>query len=496
MQEFDAIVIGSGISGACTARELARWQLRTAVLEKDADFCAGATKGNSATVHSGHDAAYGTKKAYYNVRGNAMYDDLCRELSVPFRRNGTIVFAASETELAEVRRLKENADKNGVPGVQVLDREGLERLEPGWGETVLGALYAPTGGMVCPYTLTFALCENAHKNGVRFFRNAGVRQIVREDSVFILTTDAGQFRCRYLFNCAGTHADEMNNFVSSHKITIQPRRGSHIILDRKLAPHVHATLCQTPADLSGGGHTKGMGLMPTMDGTLLLGCEAVTVENRDNTATTREGLDEILNYFRANWAKLPISRAIPVFPQQAVIGAFAGLRPHPTGDDYILGEPDDCPRFCNLAGIESPGLTAAPAIARELVQQAAQRYGWKANGAFDPLRRAPKPFRLMNFAERERAIAADADYGAVICRCEMVTRAEVLAAIRGELGARSVNAVKMRVRAGMGRCQGGFCGPEVVRLLSEELGIPMTEVLQAGQGSNVLLYETCSEALE
>ncbi len=163
MQEFDAIVIGSGISGACTARELARWQLRTAVLEKDADFCAGATKGNSATVHSGHDAAYGTKKAYYNVRGNAMYDDLCRELSVPFRRNGTIVFAASETELAEVRRLKENADKNGVPGVRVLDREGLERLEPGWGETVLGALYAPTGGMVCPYTLTFALCENAHK---------------------------------------------------------------------------------------------------------------------------------------------------------------------------------------------------------------------------------------------------------------------------------------------------------------------------------------------
>ncbi len=288
----------------------------------------------------------------------------------------------------------------------------------------------------------------------------------------------------------------MNNFVSSHKITIQPRRGSHIILDRKLAPHVHATLCQTPADLPGGGHTKGMGLMPTMDGTLLLGCEAVTVENRDNTATTREGLDEILNYFRANWAKLPISRAIPVFPQQAVIGAFAGLRPHPTGDDYILGEPDDCSRFYNLTGIESPGLTAAPAIARELVQQAAQRYGWKANGAFDPLRRAPKPFRLMNFAERERAIAANADYGAVICRCEMVTRAEVLAAIRGELGARSVNAVKMRVRAGMGRCQGGFCGPEVVRLLSEELGIPMTEVLQAGQGSNVLLYETCSEALE
>lgn len=495
MYKFDAIIIGSGISGACIARELSRWNLKIAVLEKATDFCAGASKGNSATIHSGHDAAYGSLKAYYNVRGNAMYDTLCRELSVPFYRNGTIVFASSKAELDEVHRLKENADLNGVPNVQILDYDALTRLEPGWSTAVLGALYAPTGGVVCPYTLTFALCENAHQNGVVFFRNTEVRHIERKKSSFLLTTNLGLFHSQYVFNCAGTHADEINNFVSTQTITIQPRKGSHIILDKCLSPHVHSTLCQTPIDLPGGGHTKGMGLMPTIDKTLLLGCEAIPVTDKDDTATTREGLASILTYFRNNWSMFPISRAIPTFPQQYIIGAFAGLRPHPVGDEYIIGEAVDCPGFFNMAGIESPGLTAAPAIAANLIQSAAHKYGFSPNTSFNPIRRVSKSFRDMTETERSQAIESDPNYGDILCRCELVTRAEILSAIHGELGARSVNAIKMRVRAGMGRCQGGFCSPEIVRLLSEELGISMTDVLQSESGSNVLLYETCSEIL-
>lgn len=491
---YDAIIIGSGISGSSLARELARYRLRTAVLEKGGDLCSGATRGNSATVHSGHDATFGTLKAKYNVLGNAMYDRLCAELSVPFRRNGTILFAASGAEWREAERLKKNADKNGVPGVRLLSREELEKLEGGWGEGVLGGLYAPTGGMVCPYTLAFALCENAAENGVDFYRGTEVTAIEkRPTGGFLLHTGGGDFTARYVFNCAGTHADEMNSFVSAHTFRIFPRKGEHIILDRKLAPYVRATWSQMPHDLPSGGHTKGMGLMPTVDGTILLGCDAHDVSDKDDMSTTSAGLEEVLGYFEENWHHLPISRACPQFPKHMVIGAFAGLRPHPEGDDFILGEAEDAPGFFNMAGIESPGVTAAPAIARDIAVQAAEKYGFPLNGGFQPLRRRPKPFREMDQEEREAAIAADPDYGRLICRCEQVTRAEVLQAIRGPVGARSVSGVKMRTRAGMGRCQGGFCGAEVVWMLSEELGIPMTAVRQGGEGSEVLCRPVCEE---
>ena len=493
---YDAVVIGSGISGASIARELSKYSLRTAVLEKSSDLCAGATRGNSATVHSGHDAAHGTLKAKYNVLGNAMYDVLCEELSVPFVRNGTILFAVSEEEMSEVRRLKENADQNSVPGVRILNREELEEIESGWGGEVIGGLYAPTGGMVCPYTLTFALCENAAENGVDFYRDTEVTGIERQGEGYLLHTSGGTFHAAYVFNCAGVHADEMNNFVSARTFRILPRKGEHIILDKKLAPYVKATWSQPPHDLPSGGHTKGMGLMPSVDGTVILGCDAHDVYSKEDMSTTDVGLKEILSYFEENWRHLPLHRVCPQFPRSMVIGAFGGLRPHPEGDDFIIGEVEDAPGFFNMAGIESPGLTAAPAIARDLTQQAAEKYGFPANEKFQPLRKRPKPFREMDQAEREAAIASDPDYGKLICRCEQVTRAEVLQAVRGPVGARSVNGVKMRTRAGMGRCQGGFCGPEVVRILSEELGIPLTAVLQSGTGSEVLCGAICEEVEE
>lgn len=487
---YDVIVIGAGISGSCVARELSKYRLNVAVLEKGSDLCAGATKGNSATVHSGHDAAYGSKKAYYNVRGNAMYDMLCKELSVPFHRNGTIVFAASKDEMTEIHRLKENADKNLVPDVRILSREELLKLEPFWGPEVCGALYAPTGGMVCPYSLTFALCENAAFNGVRFFLDTCVTHILKTETGFLLKTNHGNYTASFIFNCAGTHADEMNNFVSSAKIKIIPRKGSHIIMDKKLFPHVHTTWCQTPSKLPDGGHTKGMGIMPTVDGTLLLGCEALPTKDKDDISTTKEGLNEVLNYFERNWKHFPLSNYYPCFPKNMIIGAFAGLRPHPETDDFILGEPKDVPRFINMAGIESPGLTAAPAIAADLTAWTAHTYFWQKNSNFHPIRNTKKPFREMTEAEKDAAIQENPDYGKIVCRCEQVTKAEILDAIRSPLGAHSVNAVKMRTRAGMGRCQGGFCGPEVVRILSDELHIPMTDVTLFDKNSRILLCET------
>lgn len=489
---YDAIIIGSGISGASLASALSRYRLRIAVLEKDSDVCGGASRSNSATVHSGHDAAYGSLKARYNVLGNAMYDRLCADLSVPFQRNGMILFATNAVDMEEVSRLKQNADRNGVPGVEVLDRASLIALEGSFGADVIGGLYAPTSGQVCPYSLVIALCEHAAENGVSFFLNTAAQQIRVENGTFRVHTSRRDFEARFVFNCAGVYADEFNNSVSRHSFHITPRKGEHLILDKTLAPYVKSTISQTPFRLPSGGHTKGMGIMPSMDGTLILGCNSHDVADKEDTATSAEGLSQIVRFFEENWRHLPISNTIPTFPRHRIISAFAGLRPHPDTDDFILGEAADVPGFYNMAGIESPGLTAAPAIAQELAAEFAEKYCIPANAAFCPTRIRPKAFRSMSAEEREQAIASDSNYGRIVCRCEQVTRADILRAIHAPVGARTVDAVKMRTRAGMGRCQGGFCCPEVVALLSEELGIPGTEVTMSGAGSPVIPYESCS----
>jgi len=494
---FDAIVIGAGISGASIARELARYKLKILVLEKASDICVGTSRGNSATVHSGHDTLPGSKKAYFNVLGNAMYEVLCQELSVPFMRNGTIVFATTEKDMETIYNLKERADANKVPDVQVLDRKGLIKIEAGFGNDVLGGLYAPTGGIVCPYTLVTHTCYNAAKNGVEFLLNTEVSHIKKVNGMWLINTNHGNFTVKYVFNCAGTHADIINNMVSSKSFKIIPRKGEHIVLDKRFANLVKATISQTPTDLPGGGHTKGMGMMPSVDGTLILGCPAYEVEDPDDSSTQENGLNQIINYFVQYWNCFPISKDIPQFPKKDIINCFGGVRAHLDTDDFIIGEVEDAPGFFNAVGIESPGLTAGPAIGRYLVTEAANKYGFEKNFNFYPHYICKKPFREMNDSERIEAIHENPDYGKLICRCEQVTLAEIKAAIHAPIGASSIDAVKMRTRAGMGRCQGGFCSPEVLRILADELGVTPLEITQRGEGSNVLVGRIgCSEKEE
>lgn len=487
---WDAIIIGAGISGCSVARELARYQLKVLVLEKGHDVCAGTTKGNSATVHVGYDPDPGSNKAIYNVRGSRMYPELCRELQVPYLKNGLVMIALDEEQMEEVRKLHEMGQRNGVR-TEVCDRARILEIEPDMGEGVIGGLWVPDSGMVCPYNLVMALAENSARNGVEFRTSTQALSVERDGGEWLVSTPDETFRTKYVFNCAGTHADKFNNMVSADVFHIIPREGQHLIMDRDFAPYVKTTIYPTPELLPGGGHTKGMGLMPSVDGTLILGCNADDVDDPDFSANTREGIDKILDFFEARWKYMPISKHVPKFPRDAVITAYGGSRAHPDRDDFILGEPKDAPNFINLAGIESPGVTAAPAIAIDMVKILVDRERPALKQDYKPGREIKKPFRTMTAEERREAIKADPDYARIVCRCEQVTEAEIRDAIRRPVGARSVSAVKMRTRAGMGRCQGGFCSPRVLEILCEELGLDPLEVTQSGGRSNILVGRAC-----
>jgi len=447
-------------------------------------------------VHGGFDPTPGSLKAIYNVKGNRMFDALCRELEVPFERSGTLILATSEADMKEVHRLHECGEQNGVP-TEVMDRPALLKRWPTMGEGAVGALFCPSGGIVCPYTLVIAMCENAARNGVEFFLHTEVTSITPIDGGWHIETRDGQtFDTRLVLNCAGTHADQLNNMVSSDKFKIIPRFGAHLIMDREYIKWVDTTITQTPAELPSGGHTKGMGIMPSADGTVILGCDAEDYTDPDDVATTARSIDRIVSYFKTFWKYLPISAAYPEFPVEGVINAYGGLRPHPDRDDYIIGEAPDAPGFINAAGIESPGLTAGPAIGEHLADLAVEKLSAQKNEHYLPGREVLKPFREMNEEERKEAIRRNPDYAKIVCRCEQVTEAEIRDAIRRPVGARSVNAVKMRTRAGMGRCQGGFCQSRVVEILCEELHLTPLEVTQSGGDSHILLGECCSHRFE
>ncbi len=470
----DVVVIGAGVVGCAIARELARYDLKVIVLEMTADVAEGATKANSAIVHAGFDAAPGSLKARFNVQGNEMFASVCQELGVPFIRNGSIVAAFAPEEVVELKKLQERGVVNGGPELRILELADLRALEPNISNRAVAALYAPTGGICCPYELTWRLAQHAAINGVEFRFEHAVTTVARHADGWRVTCDNGSvFETRAIVNAAGLHSDKLNNQVSARKIKITARRGEYLMLDKALAGTFKTTIFQAPTPMG-----KGVLVSPTVDDTLIVGPTAEDIPDKGDVQTTREGIDKILLHADKVWQGLPRS---------AVITTFAGLRAHGDSGDFVLGAPDDAPGFFNAAAIESPGLTAAPAIGE-----------WLANGVREWLGatrkdewRAPvlpaKAFRHMSNAERVAAIREDARYGRIICRCETVAEAEIRAAISAPVGARTLDGVKRRTRSGMGRCQGGFCAPRIIALLCEELGVPPEQITKFGGESHILV---------
>ena len=512
---FDVIIVGAGSVGCATARELSRYRLRVLVLEKGHDLCAGASKCNSGMIHAGYDPIPGTNEAKFNAPGCRLMYQICDELSVPYLKNGTTIFATDESGMRELYKLEGFARENHVRA-EIVTPPSLYELLPDIGKDVKAVLWVPDGGVTNPFSVTFALAENAWANGVKFYKEAEVTDIQKSEEGFLVTAGmpASQamdipgttpadaqpeggtcpvtFSARMVINCAGGHSDVINNMVSEKKFRIIPRFGAHVVLDRKHSDKLTTTLMETPHDLPGGGHTKGMAIITTTGGTMLLGCDATEVDDPDFTDTRRESIEQIVDYFKKAWKDLPLGSDGTPFPEDEIISIFGGCRPHADTNDFVIGEPDDAPGFVNAGGTESPAFTACYAIAQHVASICIDRLKPPVNENFDPHRPAKKAFRDMTNEERRAAIAENPDYAKIVCRCEMVTEAEIRDAIRRPLGARSISEIKLRTRAGMGRCQGGFCSPRVLEILSEELGISPLEVTQCGGSSRVLAGLACN----
>ena len=473
---YDAVIIGGGAVGCAVARYLSRYRLSICLVERGEDVCVGTSKANSAICHAGFDAPVGSAKARFNVEGSRMMEGLSQELDFPYRRCGSLVLCFDEAELPHLRELLERGVQNGVEGLEILDRAALRALEPAVSDKAVAALWAPTGAVLCPFGMTIALAENAAANGCAFRFNTEVARIERRDGFFRLHTGGDCIDTRVVISAAGVYGDALHNQLCADKLTIVPRRGEYCLLDRTCGQLVQHTIFQLPSVMG-----KGVLVTPTVHGNLLVGPTAVDQPDKDRTATTAEGLRSVAE---------TAAKSVENLPMRDVITSFAGLRAHLSGpeDDFIVGESTD--GFFEAVGIESPGLSSAPAIGRYLAELAAAKLHAAEKEDFIAQRRDMPHPREMDFASRQDLIARDPAYGQVICRCEGVTEGEIRDAIRRVPGARSLDGVKRRVRAGMGRCQGGFCGPKVMELLSRELHVPITALTKGGGESRLLAGRT------
>lgn len=471
--DTDVIIIGGGVTGCAIARYLSRYDVDALVLERNEDVCTGTSKANSGIVHAGFDAKEGSLKARLNVEGNRLMEDLSKELDFHFKRNGSLVLCNDKNDLPKIDELKARGERNGVTGLKVIDRDELLKMEPNISESAVGALYAPTGGIVDPFMLTIALAENACDNGIAFSFNKSVENIRKIDGGYEVVTNAGTYTAKVVINAAGVYADKIHNMVSAEKINIVARKGEYFLLDKSAGNHVHSTIFGLPTP-----YGKGILISPTVHGNLLVGPTATDIDDKEGTETTASGLNEI----RGKIA----DRAVNV-PMNTVITSFTGLRAHDDKGDFIIEEVKDAPGFIDVAGIESPGLSSAPAIGIMVSDMVRDMLSLEENKAYNPVRKGIlKPFELSD-KERDELIKENPAYARVICRCEMITEGEIIDALTRILPARSLDGVKRRVRAGMGRCQGGFCSPLVMRLISEHTGIPMEEVTKFGGNSKQIL---------
>lgn len=474
----DVIIIGSGVIGAACAYELSKFKLNVTVLEKSGDIANGATKANSGIVHAGYDPLPGTAMARLNVKGNALIEPLCKKLDVPFKRIGSHVLAFDENDLKTIRVLYERGVKNGVPRLRLLDAAEVKRMEPSVSENVCGSLYAPSAGIVSPWELCLGLAETAVRNGVSLEQNTEVRSIRRGNGVFHVSTSKGEFFCRYLLNAAGVNSGRIHDMIARPYFTITPSRGEYYLLDKSESERVNSVLFQCPNELG-----KGVLVSPTAHGNLIVGPNAERIDAPDDVSTTAAGLA---------FVREAALKSVPGLNLRENIRNFAGVRANHSADDFLIGECADVPGFYDLAGIKSPGLTSAPAIAVETVEWLRGKTRLEEKEHWDGTRRVIR-FTQLSEAERNALIAKDPRYGRVICRCETVTEGEIVAAIHSPIPATTINAVKRRVSAGMGRCQGGFCSPRVLEILSRELNCPPEKIMLEEEGSWMVLGDEGSD---
>lgn len=455
---YDIAIIGAGVVGGMIARHLTRYQLSVCILEKESDVACGASKANSGIVHAGFDAKCGSLKARLNVRGSQLMPTVAKELGVHYKNNGAVVVGFTDSDMLTLRELYARGVQNGVPDLGILNAEALQKIEPHISKNAIGALYAPTSAIVCPYMLTIAAIGNAMDNGAVLKTDFAVQKITYSENVHKISSDRETIEARYVINAAGVHSDQIAALGGFGTFSITPRKGEYLLLDKEHGNHVSHTVFMVPTKMG-----KGILVSPTADGNLLLGPTSVNIQEKENTATTLEGIRAVTG---------GAADCVEDLPLRSVITSFTGIRAVGSTGDFIIESHDN--RWINVGGIESPGLSSAPAIA-EYVADLLEKMGvvLKENKNFCPTRNIYR--------------AAESKYHKIICRCETISEGEILSAIHTHPGAKTIDGVKRRTRSGMGRCQGGFCMPLVAEIIARERNIGLADITKSGKNSKLLV---------
>ncbi|MFW6409519.1 MAG: NAD(P)/FAD-dependent oxidoreductase [Halanaerobiales bacterium] len=479
--KYDIVVIGGGLVGTAVARELSRYKLDIVLLEKKADIACGTSKANSGIIHAGYNALSDTVKGRLNVRANPQFDELCEDLNVPFKRIGSLVVGFNKNDLKKIKEIKENGEKNGIRGLEIWDHKKIRKEEKNINTEASYALYAPTAGIISPYELAIAYADNAVINGVEVKLNTEVKDINKtEDGDFVVQTGEEGIKAELIINAAGVFADKIAQ-MNGEKMKIHPRKGEYHLYDKEYGDMVDHVLFPIPAE-----ETKGILVTPTVHGNLLIGPNAYYVDDKTDVSTTGEGMEEVLKGAR---------RLVPDLPGDGIITSFSGLRAASETEDFIITFSEKVEGLIHAAGIQSPGLSSVPAIADkvlELVEGYVADYSPDFDLVYDKEfeKENPEYPHLQDYeqnpADWQRFVEENEDYGKIICRCESVSKGEIVDAIQRPVPAQTLDAIKRRTRAGGGRCQGGFCQPRVIKILSEELDISPLEVTKRGGNSYVL----------
>lgn len=485
MKNVDVAIIGAGVSGCAIARELARYKLNVIVLDKNSDVCEGTSKANSGIIHAGYDAKPGTLKAKLNVRGSELLPLLAEQLDIPFKRNGSMVVCENEEDMPKLKALYERGLENGVKHLKILTKEEAKALEPNLSDNTAGVLLAETGGIVCPFNMTIAFAEHAFVNGVEFALNTEVKDIheLGGGDGYVITcrhyddydeaNDSDElYYAKIVINAAGVHADIIHNMVSEDKITITPRKGEYCLLDVTAGEHVSRTIFKMPSALG-----KGILVSPTIHGNLLVGPTAEDLDDKEGNYTTSEGLEAV---------NVEGASAVKNVPMNQVITSFAGLRPHGDRGDFIIEEVSGHPGFIDAAGIESPGLSASPAIGEMVRDMVVEKLNPEKKEVYIPGRKGITVMKFLSQEKQHEIIENNPLYANIICRCSSITEGEIIETIHRPLGARTMDGVKRRTGANMGRCQGGFCYPKVMEILAREINMPLEKITKCGRGSEII----------